>query len=260
MNKYLYNGKELLSDHNLNLYDHGARMYDPVIGRWGVVDPLADHPQQIGISPYAGFNNNPILYNDPDGRLPIIPIIWAAYEVGSAIYDGYQAYKTVSDKNASSGEKAAAVGGVILSAVLPGGGYGTAVKAVDKAMDAKKVVSKADDVVDMSRKGPLTQAKKDAGIPKSQHPDRIGGKQYDKVPMTDRNGKTTLGKDGKPIMTREYHYTKPDGSKTIIQDHSAGHPQFGGEAAKPHFNVRPSENTRTGNVPGTKDHYPFKKD
>ncbi|WP_221395234.1 HNH/endonuclease VII fold putative polymorphic toxin [Dyadobacter sp. NIV53] len=46
-------------------------------------------------------------------------------------------------------------------------------------------------------------------------------------------------------------------SKVVIQDHSAGHTQFGGEAAKPHFNVRPSENTRTGTVPGTNAHYPF---
>lgn len=45
-------------------------MYDPVIGRWGVVDPLADHPKQIGMSPYSAFWNNPIRYNDPDGRCP----------------------------------------------------------------------------------------------------------------------------------------------------------------------------------------------
>lgn len=70
MNKYLYNGKEFLSDHNLNLYDHGARFYDPVIGRWGVVDPLADHPRQIVMSPYSAFWNNPIRYNDPDGKCP----------------------------------------------------------------------------------------------------------------------------------------------------------------------------------------------
>jgi len=57
--------------------------------------------------------------------------------------------------------------------------------------------------------------------------------------MTDKNGRTLIGKDGKPIMTREYQYTKKDGSKIIIQDHSAGHPQFGGEASKSHSNVRP---------------------
>jgi RHS repeat-associated protein len=69
-NKYLYNRKELIGDNVLRYYDYGARMYDPVIGRWGVVDPLADHPKQIGMSPYSAFWNNPIRYNDPDGRCP----------------------------------------------------------------------------------------------------------------------------------------------------------------------------------------------
>ena len=70
-------------------------------------------------------------------------------------------------------------------------------------------------------------------------------------------GKVILGTNGKPIMTREYTFTRPDGSKVIIQDHSAGH-SFGGVGDQgPHFNVRPPENTRTGKVPGTQSHYLF---
>jgi RHS repeat-associated protein len=72
-NKNLFNDKELFDEGDLNWYDYGFRHYDPQIGRFMHVDPLADHPQQIGISPYAAFNNNPILYVDEDGRIPIIP-------------------------------------------------------------------------------------------------------------------------------------------------------------------------------------------
>jgi hypothetical protein len=75
--------------------------------------------------------------------------------------------------------------------------------------------------------------------------------------MTDSNGKAILGPEHKPVMTREYTYVRADGTNVIIQEHSAGH-QFGecgiGDQG-PHFNVRPPENTRTGSVPGTQDHY-----
>ncbi|WGZ96377.1 MAG: polymorphic toxin-type HINT domain-containing protein [Candidatus Thiothrix putei] len=104
----------------------------------------------------------------------------------------------------------------------------------------------------LGRSGALNSAKSDLGIPRMQHPDGVK-----RVPMTDSNRKAIIGSNGKPIMTREYTYTRPDGSKVVIQDHSAGH-QFGqggvGDQG-PHFNVRPPENTRTGSVPGTQDHY-----
>lgn len=53
--------------------------------------------------------------------------------------------------------------------------------------------------------------------------------------------------NGKVICTKEYVYTNKDGKKIVIQDHSAGHIK-GGQGS--HFNVRPTDNTRTGKVTG----------
>lgn len=71
-NKLLYNGKELIEDNGLQYYDYGARMYDPAIGRWGVVDPQAQVAEQDSWTPYHYGFNNPIKHIDPDGEFPLL--------------------------------------------------------------------------------------------------------------------------------------------------------------------------------------------
>jgi RHS repeat-associated protein len=69
--KYKYSGKELqdenIGGNQLNVYDFGARNYDPALGRWMNIDPMVE--KRNWISPYNYVQNNPILKIDPDGML-----------------------------------------------------------------------------------------------------------------------------------------------------------------------------------------------
>jgi len=64
--QYKFGAKELQDELGLDWYDYGARNYDPALGRWMNVDPLAE--KFVGISSYNYAANNPVIYIDPDGK------------------------------------------------------------------------------------------------------------------------------------------------------------------------------------------------
>jgi len=104
-----------------------------------------------------------------------------------------------------------------------------------------------------SRSDALRQAKRDAGVPMTQHP-----KSITRPDLLDGDGNKILNSSGQPIKTRQYEFTNDKGESVLIQEHSLGHEKATpGHVKEPHFNVRPPENPNTGNVPRTHGHYNF---
>lgn len=66
-NRNKYQGNALIKDMELNLMDFQARQYDPQIGRFLSVDPLAAVGGQDMVSPYAAMGNMPESMIDPNG-------------------------------------------------------------------------------------------------------------------------------------------------------------------------------------------------
>ncbi|WP_298140001.1 DUF6443 domain-containing protein [Flavobacterium sp.] len=92
--QYKYNGKEYQDELGLNFYDYGARNYDPAIGRWMNIDPLAEKDRRW--TPYRYCYDNPLKFKDPDGMLEE----WVD-ENGNAKVDkngNYTEFATAQDK------------------------------------------------------------------------------------------------------------------------------------------------------------------
>jgi RHS repeat-associated protein len=136
-----------------NSVNYKYRMHDPRVGRFFAVDPLADHPNQIGMSPYSAMWNNPILYTDPDGQCPFCPwldavvdIGFVLYDVGEIIYD----YSTTGEVDPISVAALAADGASILVPMTVGAGLAVraaakTAKTIDKAADVSRAANKSAD-------------------------------------------------------------------------------------------------------------------
>jgi RHS repeat-associated protein len=81
--KYGFNGKENDNDLNGdgNLQDYGMRMYDPRVGKFLSIDPLAE--QYPFYSPYQFASNNPIAAIDLDGLEAVVVVTGKTMELRS---------------------------------------------------------------------------------------------------------------------------------------------------------------------------------
>jgi RHS repeat-associated protein len=84
--KYGFNGKEKDDETSVGggSYDFGARIYDSRLGRWLSLDPLMT--KYPSLSPYNFSENNPVFFNDPDGRDAIGKINGNTITISATIY------------------------------------------------------------------------------------------------------------------------------------------------------------------------------
>ena len=104
-----------------------ARYYDPIVGRFLSVDPVTFigsgyDPAYVNRYAYAG--NNPASNIDPDGQFfgaagKLIKLAIKGGDVGATLAGAVSDFKTLTDSNASVGERVLAAGSLVTEVVSP---------------------------------------------------------------------------------------------------------------------------------------------
>ena len=88
--------KEFSDGSGINFYDFNARTYDQQLGRFIQIDPLTESGQQESLTPFQFSYDNPVRFNDPDGKCPscllggvIGLVVDAAVQIGASFAKSY---------------------------------------------------------------------------------------------------------------------------------------------------------------------------
>jgi RHS repeat-associated protein len=165
-NKYRYNGKELNEDFGLSRLDYGKRWYDPSIGRFPTIDPLADTFNFV--TPYNYAENEPVAHIDLWGLQKLKPNMQPIEKPGDLLSmkmlnNLWECVKTagrefltepVGEMIKEAGDAASKAGVVTSAAMVPEVGgpmvaigtgmevAGNAIIVADKALSNEKIRSK----------------------------------------------------------------------------------------------------------------------
>ncbi len=97
--RYRFNGKE--ADNDIygegNAYDYGARIYGARLARWLSLDPL--QTKYPAYSPYNSCLNNPLIFNDVDGRDVIFSPTFLNDKFRKGVWDAMASTNSVFQKH-----------------------------------------------------------------------------------------------------------------------------------------------------------------
>ncbi len=185
------------------------------MARWGSVDPLAGHPNQVDKSAYAYAWNNPVKFDDPDGKCP--DCVWDALNI---VYDlGKITYGAATSNPKIVSEGAFDLIADIASLMIPGVPAGSTKVARKLAHDGVTKILKSVDSKAIRAEGEFSKGMADAaginflglntkvleknGVKSIQDLAKMSKKQQKKAGISkiqfDKNGKVKGvigGKDG----------------------------------------------------------------
>lgn len=222
---YKYNGKELERANGLDWYDYGARRYDPILGRFTTMDPMAE--KYPGASPYGYCLGNPVKHVDPSGRF--VESVWDALSFTMGVKSFTDNIRAGNFGSAALDAVGIVVDGVALAVPVVPGGAGAIIngaRAADKVVDAATEIDKAVDAVNTTRALKAVHGNSKAST-KAQHAYDVINTESGKIVKTGVSG-GKIRKDGKSYraerQVRKWNKEEGEGKyeSTITHEEPAG--------------------------------------